>query len=66
MANSIPSASNPTPTWVNITGNLKTLIYSIFGQTYNPASGGTEPYNLATALSSIIADWRYTIPNNAQ
>ena len=64
MANSIASASNPTPTWVNITGNLKTLVYSIFGQTYNPASGGTQPYDLATALSSIIADWRYAIPIN--
>ena len=57
MANSIASTSNPTPTWVNITGNLKTLIYSIFGQSYNPAAGGTEPYSLVTALSSIAADW---------
>ena len=64
MADSIPSASNPTPTWVNITGNLKTLAYSIFGQSYNPRPTGTQPYNLAIALSSIVADWRYTIPNN--
>ena len=27
-----------TATWVNITGNLKTLTYSIFGQNYNPAT----------------------------
>ena len=63
MANSIPSATNPTPTWVNITGNLQTLAYSIFGQSYNPAND-TQPYDLATALTSIVADWRYAIPNN--
>ncbi len=44
IADSIPSASNPTPTWVNITGNLKTLVYSIFGQSYNPA---TDPNSQA-------------------
>ena len=38
IANSIPSASNPTPTWVNITGNLHNLAYTIFGQTYNPTT----------------------------
>ena len=38
LADSILSATNPTPTWVNITGNLKTLAYSIFGQSYNPAT----------------------------
>ena len=27
MADSIPSASNPTPTWVNITGNIFNLAY---------------------------------------
>ena len=62
IANSIPSSTNPTPTWVNITGNLKTLAYSIFGQSYNPAND-THPYDLAVTLSSIAADWRYAIPN---
>ena len=38
MANSIPSATNPTPTWVNITGNINSLAYSIFGQSYNPTT----------------------------
>ena len=65
MANSVPSATNPTPTWVNITGDIFDLPYSIFGQTYNPT---TDPnaitYNLVTALNSIVADWEYTIPNN--
>jgi subtilisin-like proprotein convertase family protein len=65
IANSIPSASNPTPTWVNITGDLKTLAYTIFGQSYNPATDtNAKPYDLATVLNSIAANWNYTIPNN--
>ena len=65
LANSIPSPSSLTPTWVNITGNLKTLAYSIFGQSYNPATDtNAQTYDLATALTSIVADWRYIIPNN--
>ena len=65
IANSIPSASNPTPTWVNITGNLKTLAYSIFGQNYDPATDpNAKPYDLAITLSSIAADWRYSIPSD--
>ena len=65
MANSIVSASNPTPTWVNITGNLKTLAYTIFGQSYNPAADpNSSPYDLATILNSVAANWNYTIPNN--
>ena len=63
IANSIPSATNPTPTWINITGNLRALTYSIFGQSYDPATDpNTEPYALAVAFSSIAADWRYSIP----
>src|SRR5262249_48882693 len=52
--------------WVNITGNIHNLAYSIFGQSYNPT---TDPnsidYNQATSLKAITADWRYTIPNNS-
>ena len=68
MANSIPSASNPTPTWVNIqagANNIHNLPYTIFGSSYNPL---TDPnaikLNQAVTLNSIIADWRYTIPVN--
>jgi subtilisin-like proprotein convertase family protein len=65
LADSIPSAANVTPTWVNITGNIFNLAYTIFGQSYNPT---TDPnaitYDLATSLTSIVADWEYTIPNN--
>ena len=47
IADSVPSASNPTPTWVNITGNIFNLPYTIFGQNYDPT---TDPnavkYNL--------------------
>ena len=55
------------PPWVNITSNLHNLAYSIFGQSYNPT---TDPnsikYNQARpALTSIVADWRYAIPNSA-
>lgn len=65
MADSIPSASNPTPTWVNITGNIFDLAYSIFGQSYNPTTDPNAiPYNLATSLTSIVADWEYSIPND--
>src|SRR6202041_986895 len=67
--NSIPSAANATPTWVNITGvgagNIFNLPFTIFGQSYNPT---TDPnaitYKLAAPLSSIVADWNYAIPNN--
>ena len=70
MADSIPSATNPTPTWVNITGTLAASIhnqsYTIFGQPYNPLTD-TNPnfvYNQALNLTAIVADWRYTIPDN--
>ena len=50
---------------VNITGGLKTLAYSIFGQSYNPATDpNTLPYDLATVFNSIAANWNYAIPNN--
>ena len=65
IANSVPSAANATPTWVNITGNIFNLPYTIFGQNYDPT---TDPnaiaYHLATSLTSIVADWEYSIPNN--
>ena len=70
IADSVPSATNPTPTWVNITGTLGASIhnqaYTIFGQPYNPL---TDPnanfkYNQALGLTAIVADWRYTIPDD--
>ncbi len=69
IANSIESSTNPTPTWVNITGDLadsiKNQTYSIFGQTYDPLTDGNSvTYNQVSTLSSIVADWRYMIPNN--
>jgi len=65
IANSIPSAANPTPTWVNLTGNIFNQPYTIFGQSYNPTTDpNTSPYHLATTLNSIVADWNYEIPNN--
>ena len=65
MPDSIPSATNPSPTWVSITGNILNLAYSIFGQTYNPtADPNPITLNQAVTLSSILADWRYQIPIN--
>ncbi len=65
IADSIPSATNPTPTWVNITGNIFTLPYTIFGQTYNPTTDpNSTKLTQSVTLTSIIADWRYAIPNN--
>ena len=65
IADSIPSASNPTPTWVNITSNLRSLSYEIFGETYNPT---TDPnairHTQAATFAAIAADWRYAIPTN--
>ncbi len=67
LQDSILLANNPTNAafeWVNITGNLKSLAYSIFGQAYNPATDPASPtYFQGVSLSSIVADWRYTIPN---
>ena len=46
--------------------NIHNLAYSIFGQNYDPT---TDPnsikLNLAVSLSSIVADWRYAIPNRS-
>ena len=65
IADSIVSATNPTPTWVNITGNIHSLAYTIYGQSYNPATDpNTTTYNQAISLTSIMADWRYAIPND--
>ncbi len=68
LPDSILLANDPTNTafeWVNITGNLKSLAYSIFGQAYNPATDPDSPtYFQAVSLSSIVADWRYAIPNS--
>ena len=63
IVNSIPSTNNSTPTWVNITGNIFQLSYDFYGQSYNPTTD-SQPYDLATSLTSIVADWNYTIPND--
>jgi subtilisin-like proprotein convertase family protein len=66
IADSIPSTGNPTPTWINLTGNIHNLPYTIFGQNYDPTTDpNSVKLNQATALTSIAVDWRYTIPNTA-
>ena len=69
IADSVLLGENPTNTayeWVNITNNLHNLAYSILGQTYDPTTDpNSRTYNQAAALTSIVADWRYTIPNSA-
>jgi subtilisin-like proprotein convertase family protein len=68
LPDSILLANNPTNTadeWVNITANLPKLAYSIFGQFYNPATDpNAKTYQQAVDLSSIAADWRYSVPNS--
>jgi len=68
LADSILLGNNPANTayeWVNITGNLKKLAYPIFGQAYNPTTDpNSTKYTQPVSLSSIIADWRYAIPNS--
>jgi subtilisin-like proprotein convertase family protein len=49
------SAANPT--WQNITGNL-------FSITFNPFNDPTLTQVRLKYLTSIVADWRYAIPNN--
>jgi large repetitive protein len=70
LPDSILLGNNPADTvyeWINITANLKTLAYSIFGQNYNPATDpNSEPYDQAVSLSAIVADWRYDIPNSTK
>jgi subtilisin-like proprotein convertase family protein len=68
LPDSVLLGQNPTTLadeWVNITGGIKDLAYSIFGQSYNPATDpNTAPYFLETVLNSIAANWNYTIPND--
>ena len=67
MPNSIPT-NGSTPTWVNIDPNnqIQGLAYSFLNQNYNPAAdtANSVKLNQAITLSSIVADWRYQIPNN--
>ena len=57
-----------TGVWVNIdpANQIQTLAYNFLGQNYNPAddTANAVKLNQAITLSSIIADWRYQIPNN--
>ena len=69
IQDSVLLGNNPTNTayeWVNITGNIHNLAYTLFGQTYNPTTdpNSTFTYNQAQGLTAIVADWRYQIPNN--
>jgi subtilisin-like proprotein convertase family protein len=64
MANSIASASNPTPTWVNITGNLAQIQHNAFG---SPALAENALLNYNNGqlggFRSIVADYRYAVPD---
>ncbi len=68
LADSLPSASNPTPTWVNITGNIFSIQQTLFGPfaaTGTTLTGQKLQSPIAgTGLTTIAADWRYAIPNN--
>jgi large repetitive protein len=58
MANSAATGA----TWVNITGNLFSIKQTPFGNS-NLVGSGTLSTRLK-ALTSIQADWRYSIPDN--
>ena len=69
LRDSIALAQNPGVAalgWVNITGNLRDLSYTIFGQTYNQ---NDDPNGIklsqSLSLATIAVDWRYSIPNAA-
>jgi len=69
IKDSIALANNPTDVadeWVNITNNIHNLPYTIFSQSYNPTTDPNDiKLNQAMSLSSIVADWRYMIPNES-
>jgi subtilisin-like proprotein convertase family protein len=58
MSNALAAATNPNVIWQNITSNLFNLKNAPFG---DPSL--TQQWLLS--LSSIQADWRYLIPDNA-
>ena len=47
-------------TWVNITGNLFQVMHDSFGDATTPLTEAQLRY-----LTSLVADWRYVIPDNA-
>lgn len=51
-------ASGAVPIWKNITGNLFSILNPAFGDS-------TLADTQAKYLSSIVADWRYVIPDNS-
>ena len=68
LADALPSAANPTPTWVNITGSIFGIQQNLFGPF---AAAGTALLGqklqspvVGTGLKTIAADWRYAIPDN--
>ncbi len=50
-------------TWTAVTGNLRTLPISIFGESY--AMGDGDPLSQSLTLSALAVDWRYLIPNSS-
>ena len=70
IGNSIPSTSNLTPTWTNISGtgagNIFKLPYTVSGTSYDPTTDASgKPYDQAQTLTDIVANWEYTIPNGS-
>jgi subtilisin-like proprotein convertase family protein len=68
MADTLVSASNPTPSWINITGNIFGIQQTFFGPfaAAGPALTGNKLQSpvTGTGLASIAADWRYAIPDD--
>jgi subtilisin-like proprotein convertase family protein len=52
-------------TWTNITGNLFSLTHGIFGSSTNTDSILGSTATGGSYLTSIVADWRFALPDNA-
>ncbi len=66
IADSVPSASNPTPTWTKINGNLFSLLTPATGDTVTTVgdvNGVATQTPQLNVLTSLQVDWRYVLPN---
>ncbi len=61
-------SSAATPQWVNVTGNLfsPTFFRPVFGDVNNPAPAlvSFSPSQPNAVLTSLVADWRFAIPDD--
>ncbi|WP_220369774.1 Ig-like domain-containing protein [Paludisphaera rhizosphaerae] len=52
--------------WINVTGNLRDIAYTIFGQNYDQSTDpNSTKLSQSLYLTAMVVDWRYSIPNSA-